>query len=159
MVKILICGVLPPPNFGHSMLYQRLMSSKFPDEFDVKFLNMKYWDYGTDKKVTWRKVAKMFKYYALFIWSLLTFRPKYVLYNISFYKMPWLKDALFCVTSILFSRLVIHDHGRYVNEHPSKLKTWILRHAVASIVLGHEVCKTYKGLMPTSKLFIVPGGV
>ena len=57
--KILICGILPPPNFGHSMLYQALMESRFVQEFDVVFFNMKFWSYEKHKKVT---VAKLFKF-------------------------------------------------------------------------------------------------
>ena len=71
-IKILICGILPPPNFGHSIIYKMLMASSFPDAFDTKFLNMQFWTYGTHKKVTIEKLFKMVKYYMIFT-GILTF--------------------------------------------------------------------------------------
>jgi len=55
-IKILICGILPPPYFGHSMLYKMLMASSFPNAFETRFLNMKFWSYATNKKVTIEKI-------------------------------------------------------------------------------------------------------
>ena len=81
--KILICGVLPPPYFGHSMLYETLMGSSFPDAFVVRFLNMHFWSYETDKKITFSKLGKLLKYYKQFLWAIITFQPEYVLYNMS----------------------------------------------------------------------------
>ena len=131
-----------------------------PEGFNVKFLDIKFWSHGTDKKVTWMKLILVIKYYLMFLWTLSTYRPKYVLYNISWYKMPWPKDALFCITSILLGRkLILHDHGQYVNEFQSKIKSWILNNATASIILGNNVVDKYYGLMPISKLFVVPGAV
>ena len=165
--KILILGVLSPPNFGHRTLYQSLMSSQFVDEFNVKFLDMHFWEYGTDKKITILKLAKVVKYYLEFLWAVVSFRPKYVLYNISFYEMPWPKDYLFCVTAIILGRrLVIHDHGQYVAElnesltgWSNNLFRWVLSNAVGSIVLGYKIVPTYKGLMPMHNIFVVEGGL
>src|SRR5271167_2586820 len=93
-IKVFICGILPPPNFGHSIIYKMLMASSFPNAFETKFLNMHFWTYGTHKKVTFTKLFKMVKYYVVFIGILFFWRPKYVLYNSSFYRMPFLKDFL-----------------------------------------------------------------
>ena len=89
--KVLICGILPPPYFGHSMLYKMLMASSFPRAYETKFLNMQFWTYGTHKKVTIEKLFKMVKYYFIFVVTLVFWRPKYFLYNSSFYPMPYLK--------------------------------------------------------------------
>ena len=64
--KILICGILPPPNFGHSMMYKMLMDSKFVDEFDIIFLNMKFWSYKQHKKVTIYKILFAVRIYSNF---------------------------------------------------------------------------------------------
>ncbi|MDE2008762.1 MAG: glycosyltransferase family 4 protein [Candidatus Omnitrophica bacterium] len=166
-IRVLICGVLPPPYFGHSMLYKMLMSSSFPGAFDVKFLNMKFWSYGTDKKVTALKLLKMVKYHLIFKWTLLLWRPKYVLYNTSFYKMPFLKDFLFCATAILAGcRLVIHDHGQYVRELDGSLTglkkkafRWMLKRMRGSIIMGQKVRQDYEGLSDPQKLLVVSGTV
>jgi glycosyltransferase involved in cell wall biosynthesis len=163
--RVLVCGVLPPPYFGHSMLYEMLMRSSFTAELDVSFLDMHFWSYETNRKVTGEKIFKMLKYYAEFLWLLARVRPAYVLYNISFYKMPFLKDLLFCTTAIIFGRkLVIHDHGQYVRELHEALPSWqkgmlrwVLRHMRASIIMGERVRSVYEGLAEPGKLFVVPG--
>ncbi len=165
--KILVCGVLPPPYFGHSMLYEMLMKSSLPSIFDVKFLNMHFWSYETNNQVTGSKLLKLLKYYSHFILLIASFRPTYILYNISFYKMPFLKDFLFCATGILLGRrVIIHDHGQYVQElyhslpgWQKRMLRWMLKHAAGSIVMGESVRPVYQGLMDNSKIFVVPGVV
>src|SRR5271154_354925 len=166
-VKILICGILPPPNFGHSMIYKMLMSSSFPNAFETKFLNMQFWTYGTHKKVTIEKLFKMVKYYMIFTGILIFWRPKYVLYNSSFYRMPFLKDFLFCSTGIILgSKVVFHDLGQYVRELDESLQgfekaslRWMLKNVAGSIILGEKVRHDYAGLVPPSKLLVVGGTV
>ncbi|MBF0485466.1 MAG: glycosyltransferase family 4 protein [Candidatus Omnitrophica bacterium] len=165
--RILICGVLPPPYFGHSMLYEMLMRSSFAEAFNIKFLNMHFWSYETNKKVTLGKLFKLVKYYAQFWGIVLTFRPQYILFNISFYKMPFLKDFLFCATGIVLGcKVIIHDHGQYVRElydslpgWQKSLLLWMLKHSTASIVMGERVRPAYSGLMAQEKIFVVPGTV
>lgn len=165
--RILICGILPPPNFGHSMMYQMLMRSRFVEEFDVVFLNMNFWTYGKHKKITIDKLLKLFKYYVQFVWRVLLRRPDFILYNMSFYKMPFLKDVLFCFTGrLLGCRYVIHDMGKYVRElydtgswMTKKMVRLYLRWAAASIIQGECVRVFYDGLMDQKKLWVVPGCV
>jgi len=165
--NILICGILPPPTFGHSMLYHMLMKSQFVDEFDITFLNMNFWTYGKHKRVTPDKLFKLVKYYVRFIWLILTERPDFILYNMSFYKMPFLKDMLFCFTGkFLGCPYVIHDMGRYAGELYDR-SSWLMKKFVrlylkwsaASIIQGERVRPAYEELMDPSKLFIVPGCV
>jgi glycosyltransferase involved in cell wall biosynthesis len=164
-VKILICGILPPPNFGHSMVYKMLMASGFPSAFETKFLNMRFWTYGAHKKVTFEKLYKMVKYYVIYKWTLVFWRPKYVLYNSSFYRMPFLKDLLFCSTAIICgSKLVFHDLGQYVKELDGSLTgfkksslRWMLKNMGGSIIMGENVRKAYEGLADAQKIFVVPG--
>ena len=165
--KVLICGILPPPTFGHSMLYQMLMNSRFVDEFDVTFLNMGFWTYGKHKKITADKFFKLVKYYLQFIWLVFIKRPDFVLYNISFYKMPFLKDALFCFTGrLLGCPYVIHDMGRYSRElydssswMMKKIVRAYIKWAAASIIQGESVRSAYEGFVDQEKLWVVPGCV
>jgi len=142
--KVLVCGVLPPPYFGHSAMYKMLMDSSFPREMQVRFLNMRFWAYQTHKRITVKKILKMIKYYFQYILIIVFWRPRYVLYNSSFYRLPFLKDFLFCATGIAFGRRVVfHDFGQYVLELHDVLPLWqrillrwMLRHASGSIVMG-----------------------
>lgn len=163
--KILICGILPPPNFGHSMMYKMLMDSKFVDEFDIIFLNMKFWSYKQHKKVTIDKLIKLIKYYLQYVFILIFKRPDHVLYNMSFYKMPFLKDFLFCFTANIFRcKFIVHDLGQYLTElynssspFMKKLVRWFVNHIEASIIMGENVRKVYEGFVPQEKLLVVPG--
>lgn len=165
--KVLVCGVLPPPYFGHSAMYKMLMDSSFPAKMQVRFLNMNFWTYQAHKKVTVEKIIKMVKYYFQYLAAIVFWRPRYLLYNSSFYRMPFLKDFLFCATGVAFGRrLVFHDFGQYVRElHDSlphwqrTMLRWMLRHAAGSIVMGESVRAPYKGLMDDAKIFVVPGVV
>lgn len=166
-VKILVCGVLPPPRFGHSVMYEMLMMSQFPKEFEVSFINLHFWSYKNKNKVTITKMVKLIAYLFQYVYQLIFYRPKYVLYNISFYPMPFLKDFLFCSLGIVMgSRVVLHDHGQYVNElyqtmSPIKKKMlrWLLDHICASILMGQRTKREYDGLIDSSKLFIGEGGI
>lgn len=163
----MICGILPPPHFGHSVLYKMLMASSFPSAFETKFLNMKFWTYGTHQKVTIEKIFKTVKYYFIFVVTLVFWRPKYFLYNSSFYRMPYWKDFLFCSTGIILGcKLVIHDHGQYVRELDDSLKglkktflRWMLKNMAGSIIMGEKVRQDYAGLADPAKLLVVPGTV
>jgi len=165
--KILICGILPPPTFGHSKMYEMLMRSCFVDEFDITFLNMKFWSYGKHGRVTIGKLLKLIVYYFQFLALLIGKRPKYILYNISFDKMPLLKDALFCFTGKLFGcRIVIHDMGQYLKvlyDDCNSFYRWIIRRlcgiSTASIVLGEVTRKVYEGFMERERTFSVHGSV
>lgn len=165
--KILVCGILPPPSFGHSMMYKMLMSSRFVEEFDVIFLDMRFWSYGKHRKVTVDKLFKLAVYYVQFVWLVLTQRPDFILYNISFYKMPFLKDVLFCFTGrLLGCKYVIHDMGKYSRElydssswGMKKIVRLYLKWAAASIIQGEGVRSAYDGFMDQRKLWVVPGCV
>ena len=165
--KILICGILPPPFFGHSAMYKILMESSFVEAFDITFLNMKFWTYAQHQRVTVGKLLKFIKYLVQFKWLIITKRPRYVLYNMSFDKMPFLKDFLFCFMGKLFGcRIVIHDMGQYVRElYDSSgriyraLIRWLLKNATACILLGEGTKPAYQGFIQQNRLFAVPGSV
>jgi len=165
--KILICGILPPPLFGHSAMYKILMESSFADAFDITFLDMKFWSYDKHKKVTVIKILKMIKYLIQYTWLIIVKRPRYVLYNISFDKMPLLKDFLFCFIGKIFGcHIVIHDMGQYARElYDSSgrvyqaLIRWMMNNTTACILLGEETKSAYDGFIESRRLISVPGSV
>lgn len=165
--RILICGILPPPLFGHSAMYKILMASSFVQAYETIFLNMHFWSYRQHKKVTAGKLLKMVKYLCQYVYLLLRYRPRYVLYNMSFDKMPLLKDVLFCALGrVLGCRIVLHDMGQYIRElYESSngfcrgLIRWLCRRTTASIVLGENAKRPYEGFIEARRLFAVPGSV
>ncbi len=166
-IKVLVCGVLPPPNFGHSMTYKMLMSSAFVQECDVVFLEMKFWSYAKHKKVTIDKILKMVKYWFQLVYAIVRHQPTFLLFNMSFDKMPFLKDLLFCQTAhILGCRVVLHDHGQYLPElyassggMMKKLIKHLLRITHAIIVMGEKVRAEYTPFYDPARIKVVPGGV
>ena len=165
--KILICGILPPPLFGHSAMYKILMESSFVDAFDITFLDMKFWSYAQHKKVNIVKLLKLVKYLFQYVYLIITKRPRYVLYNMSFDKMPLLKDFLFCFIGKIFGcRIVIHDMGQYVRElYDSSGKIyqtlirWMMNNTTACILLGEKTKSAYDGFVESKRLISVPGSV
>lgn len=165
--KILICGILPPPFFGHSMIYHALMNSPFRDAFDITFLNMKFWSYEKHKKITVRKLLQFIKYYLEYVLLILRKRPRYVLYSISWDRMPFLKDFVFCLTGkILGRRIILHDMGQYVRDlydsggvFQKHLTRFLLRRVTAGIVLGEKTRHTYKGFMDMDRVVSLLGSV
>ena len=98
---------------------------------------------------------------------MITTRPEYVLYAISFDKMPFLKDFVFCMTARILGRKVItHDMGQYLRElyegvSPliQKLIRLMMKNMTGSIVLGEVTRRVYEGLMDVKRVFAVPGAV
>ncbi len=166
-LKILVCGILPPPNFGHSMMYKMLMESEFVRAFDITFLDLKFWSYAKHKKVTADKLFKLVKYWLRFVWAIVRRRPKYVLFNMSFDKMPFLKDYLFCMTgAMLGRRVVLHDMGQYLPElHGStsgllhSMLKHLLKHTYAIVVMGETVRQAYAPFFDAERIIVVPGVV
>lgn len=165
--RILICGILPPPNFGHSITYQTLLSSDFVQVYDVIFLNVKFWSYRQHKKITIIKLFKLVVYLTQYLYLLLVKRPRYVFYGISFDKMPFLKDFLFCwLGRLLGARIVLHDHGQYLGElieASGKFHRLCIRRLIhlttAIVVFGEDTRKKYERFVNKEKILIVPGGL
>ncbi len=143
------------------------MESDFVHEFDVTFFNMKFWSYAKHKKVTLTKLLKFIQYYFQFIWLIVTHRPQYVLYAMSFDKLPFLKDFVFCMTGHFLGRkIIVHDMGQYLREldlsvspFQKKLLRFMMRRVNASIVLGEVTRKVYEGFMDVNRVYAVPGAV
>ena len=166
-VRILICGILPPPYFGHSMTYKVLMESPFVHAYDVVFFNIKFWSYQKHKKITAKKLFQLMYYYFKYIFLILTRRPRYVLYGISFDKMPLVKDFLFCITGrALGCRIILHDMGQYLRELyavSGPFYQWVIRRLMsvvtASIILGEKTRSVYAGLLEAKRVIVVAGAV
>ena len=165
--KILICGMLPPPYFGHSMVYEVLMATEFAEQNDITFLDLHFWSYAQHKQLTVTKLGKMLWYLAHYIYLIATLRPKYVIYAISFDVLPFWKDLLFCGVGILLGRRVIlHDMGQYAGQlydtggpvrRPAL--TWLMANVTGILVLGRSQREIYIRLVPKEKILIGRGAV
>lgn len=161
-LKILICGMLPPPYFGHSMVYEVLMASEFAEQHDITFLDMHFWSYAEHKQLTINKLGKMLVYLAHYVFLIAARRPKYVVYAISFDVLPFWKDLLFCGVGILLGRRVIlHDMGQYAGElydsaGPLRRPAlrWLLAKVTGILVLGRSQRELYIRLLPKEKILV-----
>lgn len=161
-LKILICGMLPPPYFGHSMVYEVLMASEFAEQHDITFLDMHFWSYAEHKQLTINKLGKMLVYLAHYVFLIAARRPKYVVYAISFDVLPFWKDLLFCGVGILLGRRVIlHDMGQYAGDlydsaGPLRRPAlrWLLAKVTGVLVLGRSQREIYTRLVPRSKILV-----
>ena len=161
-LKILVCGMLPPPYFGHSMVYEVLLASEFSELHDITFLDMRFWSYAEHKQLTLTKLWKMLVYLAHYIYLIAARRPKYVLYAISFDVLPFWKDLLFCAVGIALGRSVIlHDMGQYAGElydsaGPLRRPAlrWLLAHVTGILVLGRAQREAYSQLVPKEKILV-----
>jgi glycosyltransferase involved in cell wall biosynthesis len=161
-LKLLICGMLPPPYFGHSMVYEVLMASEFAEQHDITFLDMQFWSYAEHKQLTITKLVKMLVYFMHYIYLIAARRPKYVLYAISFDVLPFWKDLLFCGVGILLGRRVIlHDMGQYAGElydtsGPLRRPAlnWLLAKVTGVLVLGRSQREIYTRLLPKAKILV-----
>ena len=161
-LKILICGMLPPPYFGHSMVYEVLMASEFAEQHDITFLDMHFWSYAEHKQLTINKLGKMLVYLVHYVFLIAARRPKYVVYAISFDVLPFWKDLLFCGVGILLGRRVIlHDMGQYAGElydsaGPLRRPAlrWLLAKVTGVLVLGRSQRELYIRLLPKEKILV-----
>ena len=150
-IKVLICGVLPPPNFGHSIMYKVLLGSSFVRDCDVIFWDMKH------------PLWCWFGY----VGAVLTRRPRYVLFDTSFNKKVFLRDYFFCLTGALLGcRIVLHDMGQYLPETYASaglllrgLIKHLLRMACAVIVISARARRIYAPFFDSEKVFVVAGSV
>lgn len=148
-------------------MYKILMESAFVKAFDVTFLDMRFWSYAQHRKVTFVKLLNLCRYFLKYIFLIIVRRPRYVLYNMSFDKMPFLKDFMFCFVGKTFGcRIVLHDMGQYVRElYRSSgrvyqaLMRWLLKKTTACILLGEHTKSVYEGFADPNRLFSVPGSV
>lgn len=155
-LKILICGMLPPPYFGHSMVYEVLMASEFAEQHDITFLDMHFWSYAEHKQLTINKLGKMLLYLVHYVFLIAARRPKYVVYAISFDVLPFWKDLLFCGVGILLGcRVILHDMGQYAGElydiaGPLRRPAlrWLLAKVTGILVLGRSQRELYIRLLP-----------
>ena len=165
--KILICGMLPPPYFGHSMVYEVLMATEFAEQNDITFLDLHFWSYAQHKQLTITKLGKMLWYLAHYTYLIATRRPKYVVYAISFDVLPFWKDLLFCGVGILLGRRVIlHDMGQYAGQlydtgGPVRRPAlaWLMANVTGILVLGRSQREIYLRLVPKEKILIGRGAV
>jgi len=165
--KILICGILPPPSFGPSTLYEILLESEFANIYDIEFLDMKFFTFKKLNKISFTKLLLFIKYVFLFVYKIIVKSPYYILYSISFNKKPFLKDLIFVfIGKLLGCRIIQFDFGQYLpeinnsnNYFIKKSLSWLLKNIDAFIVMGENTKNLYESIFPKNRIFVVPGCV
>ena len=165
--RILICGTLPPPNYGPSTLFKILLESQFVYSNEIVFLNIKFFSYEILKKRSIIKFFMFIKYIIIYSVLIIKNKPLYILYSISFNKKPFLKDFIFIVIGRLFRcKIVQFEMGQYLKElYDSssliykRLILWVLNNIAAIIVMGEKTKLVYSELFNNNHIFVVPHSV
>jgi glycosyltransferase involved in cell wall biosynthesis len=163
-LKILICGPLPPPNYGPSIVYQQLLDLDLWSNYKITFLKLNYFNFQKSRAVRVLQVFKLFIHILRYLYIIITNRPKYIILSISFDKSPFYKDLLFIVIGKLFKKKIIqYDMGQYAtdfynegNSLQKKLFKFIINNITAYLVQGYNTKKKYKFLIDEKKTYVLP---
>ena len=130
--KILFLVSLPPPVHGAALRNQSLVNSKLlKNDFEIKVLRMKFIDEMNQMgKFSFSKVLKSIAFELRLVYSLMSFRPKLVYFNISTFGFALLRDFIFAQTvKVLAFNVALHIRTQKVKEQTqsSKFKKWLFR--------------------------------
>lgn len=166
--KILVIGPTPPPFHGVSVAIEAMLKSSLSDRFRLHHLDL------SDRRGIQHVDKPDFHDVALFLnqwWRLLTMlwveRPAVTYLPISQSTIGFLRDSLLVLPARLFgAQVVLHLHG-------GNFKTWydsrwflmkayvrmILRRVAYVAVLGESFRPLFAGLVPESRIAVVPNGI
>lgn len=165
--RILICGPLPPPNYGPSMMYKRLFDHNFPEDIQAVFFNLQFFQFQKSKLVKFRQIVSLILYLYKYVRLLLVFKPEFVMLSISFNRSPFYKDVIFILIAKLFNtRIVQYDMGQYAIEFKNDLNwfrrpffKFVLNNIDSFIVQGSHTKQLYSTLISSTDIFVLPSAV
>jgi glycosyltransferase involved in cell wall biosynthesis len=161
-------GYRPPPYFGPATAYQALLRSAFARQFDVTFINLSVVrELRELEKFGPGKLLKLLKFLALEFWYLLSRRPDFVCYPVSFNRNAFLKDALLLAVARAWRcPTVLWAHGNNLPDFRERSPRWLQRlidrtisSATAAIVLGERLRFNFERHLPAERIFVVPLGI
>ena len=167
-IKILVCGVLPPPYYGPSLTYESLMSSRFSTTFDVLFVSTNLYEaVGEIGKGSVHKLFLSLKYSLILGHSFVRHRPNYVLITASFNRLAFLKNCIFLFVPWLSrARIVQYAHDdslrHYYANASAFLKRflrWYVTSSHAWIVLGNTLKANFVPRFPSHRIMVVESGI
>jgi len=165
--RILILGKLPPPYIGPSVATQLIVNSRLKEEFDLIHLDSSdHRDINTLGALDFQNFYLAFKHYFLLIRAITRHQPDLVYMPIGQTTLSYARDAGFILISKLLRRKVL-SHLRGANfknwYNSASLATRLVVRKVHSlvdgqIVLGDNLKRLFSGLLPESKIFVIPNG-
>lgn len=166
--RLMIIGPTPPPYHGVSMATQMLLDSRLKAFFRLSLLDLA--DRRGIAYVNQPDLHDVFLFvrqWISFLWTLCRKRPDLVYLPISQTTIGVVRDSLFIWPAWLCGgRIVLHLHGanlRYWYEGRSPLLRayvrLLLRITSRTVVLGESLKGIFSGLIPESKISVVPNGI
>lgn len=166
--RILLVGPLPPPTHGVAVLTRTLLESALADRFDLIHLDT------ADR----RGVANIGRLDAGNVWlaglhgarfiALLVGQRIHMVYlPLSKNTLGFLRDSLFLLPTLARgTRVVVHFHGsgfdEFVRSAPAAVRALVrllLSRTTMAIVLGEALKPMLRGMVPESRIAVVPNGV
>jgi len=166
--KTILClGSLPPPYMGPTIASEIILNSKLKNEFNLVHLDTS--DHrGLDSlgSLDIRNILLTLKHYIAFIWLLITRKPAMIYMQICQTTLGYLRDVVFILISKIFcSKIICHLRGgnfrNWYMSSGSFLQAIIRKtHSLVDgqIVLGENLRKMFKDILPNQKIFVVPNG-
>lgn len=165
--KILLLGKLPPPYMGPALATQILLRSDLVNRYELGHVDSNVHDaVESVGKAELRTIMKHIRVYRALLACLRSGRPELVVIPISQSTVGFLKDSVFILMARLFGCPVL------VQLRGGNLKNWlrgasapvrayvraVLRQSAGAIVLGQSLRGQFAGILPDSKIFVVPNG-
>ncbi|HEX2167911.1 MAG TPA: glycosyltransferase family 4 protein [Longimicrobiales bacterium] len=166
--RILLVGPLPPPSHGVAVLTRTLLESPLARRFELLHLdtadrrgvaNIGRLDVGN----VWLAGLHGARFLAL----LARQQIDMVYLPLSKNTLGFLRDSLFLVPALARgTRVVVHLHGsgfdQFVASAPAAVRALVrllLRQTTVAIVLGEALKPMLRGMIPDSRIVVVPNGV
>lgn len=165
--KVLLLGKLPPPYIGPAIATNILLGSDLKHEFDLIHLDTSdHRDINTLGSIDFWNIFLAFKHYFLLMRRLVRKRPDLVYIPNGQTTISYYRDAVFILISKCFRRkIVCHLRGgnfRNWYDSSNSFNQYIVRkiHSLidGQIILGDNLRKMFKGILPESKIFVIPNG-
>lgn len=106
--KLLVLGSVPPPVNGATVYFETLLGTQVAQQFDVRFLNLKFYEaIGDSGRFSLKKVIRLMICTVRLCFILMRFRVDLVYAAISFNKLSFTKDIILVMLCRLFGRKVV----------------------------------------------------
>lgn len=167
-MRILIIGPTPPPHHGVAMATRILLDLEMRDRFDLSHLELA--DRRGIAHVDQPDLHDVFLFlrqWFTLIWKLFRERPRIVYVPISQTSLGVIRDSLLIWPAFLVgAQIVLHLHGgnfrQWYEGRGPFLRFYVrllLKATTRVVVLGTSLKPLFSGLVPESRISVVPNGV
>lgn len=164
---VLLLGKLPPPFMGPAIATEIILRSALQEQFHLVHLDTRAHRSLTSMgSWSFQKIFRTTGIYLSMLWLLFRHRPDVVIIPISQSTLGFFKDSLYAwMAKLFFRKVILHLRG-------SNFRTWysasnvinrayvrlVLRQIQGVIVQGEKLRPIFEGLVPSSKIHVVPNG-